>query len=70
MPDEREQKALAQIKAYLDGGHEIDAIRQAGWSSWIDELKSKGYDLQTGKLALRPPEETPCNPSSGPPSAP
>lgn len=58
MPDEREQKALDQIKAYLDAGHEIDAIRQGGWSSWIDDLEAKGYDLQTGKLALRPPEGT------------
>lgn len=58
MPDEREQQALDQIKAYLDAGHSLDAVRQAGWASWIDDLEAKGYDLQTGKLALRPPQET------------
>ena len=59
MPDEAEQDALSKIKAYIDAGHSFDAIRQAGWASWIDHLEAKGYDLRTVQLALRPPEETP-----------
>lgn len=57
MPDENEQDALSKIKAYLDAGHGIDAIRGAGWASWIDHLEGKGYDLKTGMLALLPPQE-------------
>lgn len=57
MPDENEQNALSKIKAYLDAGHSLDAIRQAGWATWIDRLEAKGYDLQTGEMALRPPDE-------------
>ena len=59
MPNESEQKALSQIKAYLDAGHSLDAIRQSGWGDWIELLETKGYDLRTGQLALRPPEGTP-----------
>ena len=56
-----EHDALSRIKAYLDAGHEIDAIRQAGWSSWIDSLEAKGYDLRTGRLAISPPDIQPAD---------
>lgn len=59
MPDENEQNALTKIKAYLDAGHSLDAIRQIGWASWIEHLEAKGYDLRTGQLALQPPEDVP-----------
>ena len=29
-----EQTALEQIRKYLDAGHSIDAIREAGWGEW------------------------------------
>ena len=59
MPHESEQEALSKIKAYLDAGHSFDAIRAAGWASWIDHLEGKGYDLRTGQLALQPPVDAP-----------
>lgn len=59
MPSESEQKALFQIKGFLEAGHSLAAIREGGWAEWIDHLEAEGYDLRTGQLALRPPEETP-----------
>ena len=43
MLDENEQDALSKIKAYLDAGQSIDAIRAAGWGSWIDHLEAKRF---------------------------
>ena len=57
MLNENEQDAVSKIKAYIDSGHSLDEIRQAGWAPWIDHLEAKGYDLRTGHLALRPPEQ-------------
>ncbi len=59
MPDENEQNALAKIKAYLDAGHSLDAVREAGWAFWIDHLEAKGYDLKTGQLNIAPPDASP-----------
>lgn len=74
MPEENEQNALSKIKAYLGAGHSLDEIRQAGWASWIDLLEAKGYDLRTGELALRPPDEPtmpePVTTSKKPPRVP
>ncbi len=56
---ESEERALARIKTFLDEGHSPDAIRNAGWSEWIDYLESRGYDLQTGRLRLEPPDTAP-----------
>lgn len=57
MQDKKERNALSKIKAHLDDGRSLAELRQAGWGSWIDQLEAKGYDLRTGRLALRPPEE-------------
>lgn len=65
MPNEAEQDALDRIKEYLDSGHSLDAIRQAGWATWIDHLERQGYDLRTGERALAPPG-TFTPPSGGP----
>lgn len=59
MPSEIEENALTKIKAYLDAGHDLDAIRQAGWSSWIDHLEVRGYNLRTGQLIIQPPDDVP-----------
>ena len=40
---------LDKINAYIDAGHSLDAIRDAGWGSWIDRLEEKGVDLGTGE---------------------
>ena len=60
MPNKEEEEALTKIKAYLAAGHELDVIRRAGWESWVDHLHAKGYDLATGQLALRPPDQAPA----------
>ena len=59
MPNDREKEALSKIKAYLDDGRSMDEIREVGWELWIDDLKAKGYDLRTGRLALHPPKDAP-----------
>lgn len=59
MPIESEQSALDRIRAYLDAGHSLDAIREAGWAEWIDLLEANGYDLRTGRLAIAPPADDP-----------
>ena len=59
MPDENEQTALNKIKAYLDAGHDLDAVRSAGWKAWIDHLEASGYDVQSGQLVIQPPDDEP-----------
>jgi len=59
VPDESEQRALDQIKAYLDAGHSLDAIRDAGWATWVEHLEAKGYDLRTGQPKIAPPDFEP-----------
>ncbi len=45
MLSDGEQKKLAQIGKYLDAGHSIEAIVDAGWVEWIDYFASKGISL-------------------------
>lgn len=59
MPDQKELDALSKIKAYIDSGHSLDDIREAGWASWIDHLEAKGYDPAAGRVALKPPHDPP-----------
>ena len=59
MPDANEQDALTKIKAYLDAGHDLDAIRRAGWGEWVDHLEARSYDLRTGQLVIQPPRDLP-----------
>ena len=56
MLSDAEQDALTKLKAYLDAGHSLDDIREVGWASWIDHLEAKGFDVRTGRSALRPPD--------------
>ena len=78
MPNEAEQDALNRIKEYLDSGHSLDAIKTAGWATWVDHLEGKGYDLRTGERALAPPgpftppssSPAPATAASPPPSQP
>lgn len=54
-----QKRAIAQIRAYLDEGHSLDALRSAGWDGWIRHLESEGYDLRTGEMKISPPSEEP-----------
>lgn len=45
MSGDGEQEKLAQIRKYLDAGHSIEAIGDAGWGEWIDYFASKGISL-------------------------
>ena len=58
MPDENEQDALSKIKVYLDAGHSIQAIREAGWGEWLDYFASKGVSLDGAPL-VPPPSARP-----------
>ena len=59
MASESEQEALEQIRRYLDAGHSIDDIDEAGWGPWLDHFEAKGIDVQTGKPSLSGPSSTP-----------
>ena len=59
LPDDKQQYALSEIRAYLDSGYSLDAIREAGWASWIDHLEAKGYNLRPGRVAVHPPDTEP-----------
>ena len=59
MPDENEQDALSKIKVYLDAGHSIQAIREAGWGEWLDYFASKGVSLDGAQLDPPPPDTQP-----------
>lgn len=59
MPDDSQQKALSQIKDFLQAGHSLDAIREAGWGKWIDHLEAEGYDLRIGEKVIPPPDAAP-----------
>ena len=73
MSSDGEQEAFAKIKRYLNAGHSVEAIRDAGWGEWFDYFASKGVSLDdtqpaTAPLKARPPEDesTPSEqPSAG-----
>lgn len=55
-----EERALEQIRAYLDAGHALSAVRDAGWGEWIDHFESKSVRLDVTQLdppSARPPVE-------------
>ncbi len=54
-----EQTALEQIRKYLDAGHSVDAIRDAGWGEWIDHFDAKGVSLADAPLDPVPPNTQP-----------
>lgn len=63
--DDGEQEALERIRKYLDAGHSIEAIRQAGWAEWLDYFESKGVSVvqdsespETGSRFNQPEEQT------------
>ena len=57
--NEGEARALTKIKAYLENGHSLDSVREAGWGDWIEHLESEGYELRTGRLKIEPPRMPP-----------
>ena len=57
--DDKEQKALSRIRAYLDSGRSLEEIRQAGWGDWIDLFLSRGIDLGFGQTIESPQEAVP-----------
>lgn len=59
MSSESEQEALAQIRRYIDAGHSIEAIRDAGWGTWFDYFESKSVSLDETQPDMVPPDARP-----------
>lgn len=41
--DSGEQEALTTIRGYMDSGHSLEAIREAGWGDWLDYFEAHGH---------------------------
>ncbi len=48
MQSDNEQNALSRIRDYLERGHSLEGIREAGWGTWLDYFEAKGIDVGTG----------------------
>lgn len=45
--DETSSQMLAQLRDLVAKGHSIEALREAGWSQWIDYFVAQGIALDT-----------------------
>ncbi|MCI0776535.1 MAG: hypothetical protein J4N95_00010 [Chloroflexi bacterium] len=54
-----EQKALSQIQRYMEAGHALDRIRDAGWADWLAYFEAKGIDPAKDQ-PIQPPEQAPA----------
>ena len=45
--DETSSQMLAQVQDLIAKGYTIEALREAGWSQWIDYFVAQGITLDT-----------------------